>query len=132
MSGDICKARTLTGSGFVVLWLVIASGVECEMAEEFAGLVVDDTDVEVVDDYDDGTVRPLPARSELALISAHLRDCFSEGVHLVRRLMHLVSPDPPVGCGLPPAAAAGSNSYLPVGRDGVTQPRYRSAGRWHR
>ena len=36
--------------------LVVAGGVEGEVAEQFAGLVVDDADVEVFDDEGDGGV----------------------------------------------------------------------------
>ena len=50
MSRDICKDRTLGGFG---PWsfgagLVVAGGVEGEVAEDFAGGGVDDADVEVV------------------------------------------------------------------------------------
>ncbi len=48
--------RLLSGpfSSFFEAWLVAASGVEGEVAEEFAGGLVDDSDVEVIDDEDDG------------------------------------------------------------------------------
>jgi hypothetical protein len=35
-------------------WLVVAGGVEGELAEDLAGGLVDDADVEVVDEHEDG------------------------------------------------------------------------------
>jgi len=58
MFQDIGNPRTC-GSGvssFFEAWLVSGFGVECEVPEEFAGGLVDDSDVEVVDDEDDGLV----------------------------------------------------------------------------
>ena len=40
----------------MLLWLVVAGGVEGEVADDLAGGVVDDADVEVVDEGDDGLV----------------------------------------------------------------------------
>ena len=37
-------------------WLVAAFGVECEVSEEFSGGGVDNADVEVVDEHQDGCV----------------------------------------------------------------------------
>ena len=56
MSRDIGKARTPGGVRVLVILagLVAAGGVEGEVAEEFAGGGVDDADVEVVDEEDDG------------------------------------------------------------------------------
>ena len=40
-------------SGWFAGGLVVAGGVECEVAEDFAGGGVDDADVEVIDEGDD-------------------------------------------------------------------------------
>lgn len=37
-----------------MVWLVVAVGVEGEGSDEFSGGFVDDADVEVVDEHDDG------------------------------------------------------------------------------
>jgi hypothetical protein len=51
--------------------LVVAGGVDGQFAQEFAGGGVDDADVEVVDDLDDGGSAVFPADADVVHSAVH-------------------------------------------------------------
>ena len=94
VAGHRCILGSLWArSGRAAEGLVVAAGVEGEFAEEFAVLGVDDSDVEVVDEHDDGgsgVVRPMrmwwsrPATRRVSLPSVSVLRLPMVGVALGR------------------------------------------------
>ena len=72
--------------------MVAAGGVEGEVSEEFAGVGVDDADVEVVDDGDDGLVFVGASDADAEHLAAVSDGDFAGGVDAV-------SAEPVVGSG---------------------------------
>jgi hypothetical protein len=68
---------------FIVLWLVVVGGVEGELAEEFAGSRVDDLDVEVLDEHQDGGSGVGSPDSDVVLFSVVSAGEFPVAVDLV-------------------------------------------------
>jgi hypothetical protein len=86
MSRDIGKARTHawgSGRSCFEAGLVVAVGVEGEGSEELAGVGVDDADVEVSDEEDDGGAGEVAAEADVVHASAAAERDRSGGVDAV-------------------------------------------------
>ena len=61
---------TFLGCWFEASWLVVFGGVDGELAQDFAGLFIDDDDIEVVDEHPDGCAGVFFSNSDVVEISA--------------------------------------------------------------
>ena len=83
MSRDIVKVRTLRFGPFLVFGLVGAGGVEGEVSEDFAGVLLDDFDVEVVDEGDDALLFVAASDADFVEVSFVSDGDFAAGVDSV-------------------------------------------------